>query len=190
VEVPTDWSTNANLARFKPVSALGLFPTGPLSALRSVFDELATAVPPLDSIATIAKVAKHPDHLVRWCLLDCLAVESPARPEQAERWAEVDGVLRGFAHDGFPALRAYAAFLLEDRRLNLAIWQGRGTDKHAPDRARSRKAMKAHRKRPFPRLFDLVADFERGADTDVRAALDRYLAERLARLGHATDESG
>jgi hypothetical protein len=43
----------------------------------------------------------------------------------------VDRVLEGFAQDELVALRDYAAFLLEDRRLNLAIWQRRGTDKRA-----------------------------------------------------------
>jgi hypothetical protein len=179
VEIPTGWPSNGNLSHFKATSALSLFPTGPLGR-KSVFEELGVDVPPLETIATIEAVAANPDYLVRWLLLDCLTAESPARPEQAERWAEVDRVLERFAQDGSAALREYATFLIEDRRLNLIIWQRRGTDRKDPELKQLKKAMKTHRKRKFPALLDLIWEFKARGDSDLRAELDRYLAERLA----------
>jgi hypothetical protein len=183
IEIPTDWASNGNLAELKATSELSLFPTGTLSDGKSVFEMLDVDVPALESVAIIETVAKHPDYLVRWLLLDCLAIENPSSAKHSERWAEVDRVLAGFSQDSFPALRVIAAFVVEDRRLNQAIWQRRGTDKKDPEYTSLRKANKAHRKRRFPGLCDLVSEFTPPTDGDLRAALDQYLAGRLVQLG-------
>ena len=116
---------------------------------------------------------RHPDALVRWCLLDLFNGISPA---SSTSWKDDSETIAQLLDDPFPPIRQYAQFLLRDRDLDLAIWNLRDRAKSDPDKASLIAAMKQHRAAGCVTFSAMRARFLATHQGDYdRAELDRFV---------------